>query len=59
MVSELERVIKNLKEAIYLMDTYGRSNEGCNSQLLWNEQWEKVRKDIYFSLVILERLIKE
>ena len=38
---------------LYLMDEKGKGNEGDNSTMLWNRQWEEVRRETFW---IHERL---
>jgi len=43
-----EKVYRELAvQAIAIMDERGRRNEGDNSRLLWNNEWESLRTRLF------------
>ena len=49
----LEKMRTSTSRVLYLMDYKGKGNEGNNSTMLWNRQWEEVRQEVFW---IHERL---
>ena len=35
---------------IVIMDDRGRTGEGCNHKMLWNDEWDELRGDLLWLL---------
>lgn len=49
----LDKMRESTSRVLYLMDEKGKGNEGDNSTMLWNCQWDEVRQEVFW---IHERL---
>ena len=45
--------------AINIMDNKSRGNEGDNSQLLWNDQFDEVRNEIFEVMEFITEYLKD
>ena len=56
LIEHFEKFLKQkdelIKDAITLMDERGRRNEGSNSYLLWNMEWQALRATLLKALEI-------
>ena len=53
--SQSFRLIDNLHKAIILFDR-SKSNEGCTSQLIWNDEYKQIRQHLYLALETAKRI---
>lgn len=49
---------RRLNNAIGIMDDRGRGNEGNNSRMLWNREWDEVRGEIFNVMEYVDLYLK-